>query len=170
VVQCLHLESNRKEIHLEIVAKAQALGMNITEIPATIRWKPPKPGQPKRTARGVAKFIVPHLLSSFSRAAFKVFFTFSVTLLLLGLALAGFGVVNKIFVITPDRLRMPNIITYGLFFMLMSGLCALFSGLSLQISNINQGIIHVQCQLKSLQDAVAKGPARNGSNQEEQVE
>lgn len=155
-IKALHLESNQKEIHLEIVAKSQALGLKITEIPAVIRWSPPKPGQPKRSNRGIAKFIVPHLLGSFSHAAFRVFFTVSLMLFFLGMVLSIFGVINKIFMITPESLRMANIVTYGLIFILISAVCALFAGLSLQITNLNRGITHIQSQLKSLQDIVEK--------------
>jgi hypothetical protein len=100
-----------------------------TEIPAVIRWATPKPDRPKRRNRDIAKFIVPHLLSSFSQAAFKVFFTFSLTLFILGVILAVFGVINKIFLITPESLRMANIVTYGLIFILISAVCELFAGL-----------------------------------------
>lgn len=46
VLDALHLESDRKEIHLEIVSKALALGFNIVEMPATL----------KARAKGKAKF------------------------------------------------------------------------------------------------------------------
>lgn len=46
VLEALHLESDRKEIHLEILSKALALGFNVVEMPATL----------KARAKGKAKF------------------------------------------------------------------------------------------------------------------
>jgi dolichol-phosphate mannosyltransferase len=154
VVRCLHLESTGKEIHLEIIAKAQALGSRIAEIPAVIRWEPGRSGQ-RGARRSVARFIVPHILSAIIRGASRAFLTLSLTLFALGALLAGFGVVNKIFVLTPDSLRMPNIITYGLVLIVIGALCALFAALSLQVSALHQGIVHIQAQLKSLQEQSA---------------
>ena len=76
----------------------------------------------------------------------------SLSLFALGALLAGFGVVNKIFVLTPDSLRMPNIITYGLVLIVIGALCAMFAALSLQVSALHQGIVHIQAQLKTLQE------------------
>jgi len=46
VLEALHLESDRKEIHLEILSKALALGFNVVEMPATL----------KARVKGKAKF------------------------------------------------------------------------------------------------------------------
>ena len=151
VVEALQLESNRKEIHLEIVTKAQALGFHISEIPATITWAPPKPGTKGRGARGIIRFIVPHLLSSFSRGAFKVFLFFGFSLLVAGLLLSGFGLINKIFHITPPEWALANIITYGLILILCSFTTLLACGLSLQITSLYRAVVHLQAQLKDVQ-------------------
>ena len=148
VIESLHLEANRKEIHLEIIAKARALGYRIVEIPATIRWAPPKPDQRRKRAGSLAKFIVPHLISSYNFGAAKILMSGTCVVLVLGLALIGFGTLNKLFLITPSP--MPNLITYGLVLVLMAGLCALFTGLSLQISMLSKSITHVQAQLAEL--------------------
>jgi hypothetical protein len=55
----LVLESNRKEIHLEILSKAIALGLNIKEIPATLRSR--KKGASKTR---LGKTSVTHLMFS----------------------------------------------------------------------------------------------------------
>ena len=64
------------------------------------------------------------------------------------LTLIGFGTLNKLLLITPAP--MPNLITYGLVLALMAGLCALFTGLSLQISTLSKSVTHVQSQLGEL--------------------
>lgn len=149
-IRSMHLETDRKEIHLEIIAKAQALGLRIAEIPATIRWESPGPGRKRAGVGGMLRFIVPHLVSSYNLGAAKVLMWGTATLIVLGAGLAGFGVLNKLFSITPAYLPLPNIITYGLTLMLMGGMCALFGGVSLQLANLHKSITHIQSQLERL--------------------
>ncbi|MBU0638677.1 MAG: glycosyltransferase family 2 protein [Planctomycetes bacterium] len=148
VIKSLHLEANHKEIHLEIIAKARALGYRIVEIPATIRWEAPKRGQSRSGVASMARFIIPHLISSYNFGAAKILLTATCVLMLLGIGLAGFGAINKLLLLTPAP--MPNLITYGLVLVLLGVLCALFTGLSLQISNLSRSLTHAQCQLEQL--------------------
>ena len=77
-LQGLVLESNRKEIHLEILSKAVALGYNIKEVPATLRSR--KKGVSK-TKLGMTS--VSHLLFSiYERPAFLFSLTGSILLVL----------------------------------------------------------------------------------------
>ncbi|MCS6861929.1 MAG: hypothetical protein NZT92_16610, partial [Abditibacteriales bacterium] len=57
VIESLELESNGKEIHIEILAKAIALGYRVTEIPAVLSGR--KKGYSKFKFRAIA---IPHLL------------------------------------------------------------------------------------------------------------
>jgi len=150
-IKSLHLETDHKEIHLEIIAKAQALGLRIVEIPATIRWPDKSRGKGRRGAGGMARFILPHLISSFNHSSTKLLIWGTMILFSLGMGLAVFGVLNKLFMITPEGYRMANIVTYGLVLMLMAGLCALFCGMSLQLSSLAKSITHVQSLLEQLQ-------------------
>ncbi len=156
-IKSLHLETDRKEIHLEIIAKAQALGLRIVEIPATIRWQDPGPGQKRSGVGGMVRFIVPHLVSSYNLGAAKLLMWGTATLFLLGTGLAGFGVLNKLFSITPANMPLPNIVTYGLALMLMAGMCALFGGVSLQLATLHRSITHIQSQLEQLQQTNTVG-------------
>ncbi len=149
-IQALYLEENRKEIHLEIVAKAQELGLRIIEIPATIHWADPKPGQSRKGGLGITRFIIPHLLTSFDRAVFKTFIWISLLLFVIGVGLAGFGTINKFLLITA--IPKPNIVIYGLVLILMAMLFTLFAGISLQLKNIFKCIVHLQSQIKRIQD------------------
>lgn len=162
VVETLYLEENRKEIHPEIVAKAQALGFMITEIPATIRWAHPKPGQRKRGGLRIARFIIPHLLISFGRGALKSFMSISLAFFVIGMGMAGFGTLNKLFLITT--IPKPYLVTYGLVFILVAVICALFAGISLQINNIYKSISHIQSQLKQIQNLGAAKNCQGGEN------
>jgi len=47
VVNNLELVSNGKELHLEVIQKAQLLGYRIVEVPATLHWRDRKRGQAK---------------------------------------------------------------------------------------------------------------------------
>jgi dolichol-phosphate mannosyltransferase len=60
VFECIDLVSNDKEIHLEIVAKAEAAGFNITEIPAVLTSR--KKGSSKLKLRLT---LISHLMFSF---------------------------------------------------------------------------------------------------------
>jgi glycosyltransferase involved in cell wall biosynthesis len=156
-IRSLHLEADRKEIHLEIIAKAQALGLRIVEIPAVIRWEHPSPGQKRSGLGSMVRFIVPHLVSSYNLGAAKVLMWGTATLFMLGAGLAGFGALNKLFSITPAYLPLPNIVTYGLALMLMAGMCAMFGGVSLQLANVHRSITHIQSQLEQLQQTSNAG-------------
>lgn len=151
VIKSLYLQEDRKEIHLEIISKSQALGHKITEIPATITWKKPtnKKGK-KRGGGGIVKFIIPHLLTSFDRGAFKILVWFSFLCVLSGVGFIGFGALNKIFLITS--VPKPNMVTYGLILILVAVVGMLFAGTSLQLNNIYKSLVHIQSQLKSVQE------------------
>jgi len=60
VIESIDLESNDKEIHLEIVSKAKALGYEIGEIPAVLSWTK----KSKTSSFKPIKFIFSHLLFS----------------------------------------------------------------------------------------------------------
>ena len=147
-IQTLHLESNHKEIHIEILAKAKALGMRIVEIPATIRWQISGPGRRRGNFAGMARFILPHLADSYSFGAPRILMWGTTILVVIGLGLITFGAINKLLLLTPAP--MPNLITYGLVLTLMAGLCALFAGLSLQIGKLSRSVIHIQAQLEQI--------------------
>ena len=154
-IQTLHLESNHKEIHIEILAKAKALGMRIVEIPATIRWQISGPGRRRGNFAGMARFILPHLADSYSFGAPRILMWGTTILVVIGLGLITFGAINKLLLLTPAP--MPNLITYGL--VLMAGLCALFAGLSLQIGKLSRSVIHIQAQLEQLSRRQESPPA-----------
>ena len=52
VLDAMDLESDGKELHLEIVSKAHALGFRMTEIPATLAWTPERRRQRRRFHAG----------------------------------------------------------------------------------------------------------------------
>jgi glycosyltransferase involved in cell wall biosynthesis len=71
VIDSLYLHSDGKEIHLEIISQAEAMGFRIGEIPAVLAWEPPKPGVAKRKSNfNARKYIFSHLMFTFSEAPF----------------------------------------------------------------------------------------------------
>ena len=84
VLETMELESEGKEIHLEILSKASALGFRIGEIPAVLRWEKGKTGKWKGFQRNTRKLILSHLLFSFGEFPFLLFGGAGLSLLFLG--------------------------------------------------------------------------------------
>jgi glycosyltransferase involved in cell wall biosynthesis len=153
-ITSLHLESCQKEIHVEILAKAKALGMRIVEIPAHIRWEKQGPGRKRSNIAGMAKFIIPHLADSYNFGATRILTWGTVGLFTLGCGVIAFGTLNKLFLLTSTP--KPNLVIYGLVLVLLAGLGALFAGLSLQIGSLSRSITHVQTQLERMSRELAE--------------
>ncbi|MDP2696264.1 MAG: glycosyltransferase family 2 protein [bacterium] len=87
VLESLDLESEDKELHVEIIYKSLDLGFRIIEIPAMLRWKKPVPGVEIRKSHFKPTQIVKHLAMSFFIRPFMLFGTVGLTLLGLGIAM-----------------------------------------------------------------------------------
>ncbi len=104
VLEAMDLESDDKELHIEILSKAFDLGYRIAEIPATLRWKQAKPGAPVRKSSFKMKSIVKHLVVSVDVQPYLFFgglgFLFiaigaALGIYLLWLSLSGIGVAGR---------------------------------------------------------------------------
>lgn len=113
VMEALDLESNGKEIHLEILSKASALGFQIGEIPAVLRWEKGKSGKWKGSQRRTGKLIASHLLFSFGEFPFLLFGTVGFFFLSIGifmglyayfLSLSGIHMGGKPFILVSTLL------------------------------------------------------------------
>ncbi|HOO76639.1 MAG TPA: glycosyltransferase family 2 protein [bacterium] len=88
VIQALDLESDRKEIHLEIAAKCLALGYRVGEIPAVLRWEPAVPGKRGRQSKFHSRrLIFSHLAFSFYQKPMLIFGAVGLLMVLGGIAL-----------------------------------------------------------------------------------
>jgi len=87
VVEGMLLESNEKEIHLEIIARAMGLGYRIREIPAVLESR--KKGKSKFRFRST---VVSHLIFAFLHRPIVLFGAFGGIVLLSGIVL-GFYVI-----------------------------------------------------------------------------
>lgn len=84
----LPLDEDEKEMHLEIVSKAIALGYRICEIPAVLEWKTGKlaggPGHKRKSSSVSSRLVGTHLLFSLLAAPFR--YIYVVAALLAGVA------------------------------------------------------------------------------------
>ena len=148
----LHLQANGKEIHLEIVAKAQDLGFSISEIPGTISWSADQIKGGKGRTRSMLRHVVPHLVNSFSRAPAKSLLYGCLGFSLVGAATVVFSAFNKVYEITPRP--MPHLLTYGLLLIGAGVIFALGVGLSVQIAALSKSLVHTQAQLKMVEKSL----------------
>ena len=88
VLDALFLENDGKEIHLEIISQAEALGFRIGEIPAVLAWEAPKPGAPgRKSSFNAPKYIYSHMMFTFGQAPFLLMGTVGLVSIFLGCAL-----------------------------------------------------------------------------------
>jgi glycosyltransferase involved in cell wall biosynthesis len=143
-IQSMHLEEKDKEVHLEIISKAEALGFSISEVPATIQWSKKRSKELGKNF-STLRYVIPHLLSSINQGSLKIFFFLSFLLFFIGMGLATFGTVNKFYFITEQP--KPNIVNYGLILLLMSAVGSLFGSISVQLRYIRKSLVHLQSQI-----------------------
>jgi cellulose synthase/poly-beta-1,6-N-acetylglucosamine synthase-like glycosyltransferase len=71
VLDAMDLESDGKELHLEIVSKAYALGFTMAEIPATLAWSPQRRQEKRRFRAG--RVIISHVLHGLGESPMLLF-------------------------------------------------------------------------------------------------
>lgn len=147
VLESLHLEENGKEIHLEIVAKARALGFSIIEIPATIRWEKSEGRARKRGGFGIMRSVIPHIMASLHVGSVKLLIGAAAFTGVLGVVLIVLGILNKLYVVHP----MPYLVTYGMLFVVLAMLFGLFGIISIQLGFVYRSMTHIQSELKRCQ-------------------
>lgn len=133
VIKSLFLEEDGKEIHLEIVSQVRALGFQIKEIPAILKWEKADPTKPSRKSSFNAKKLIwSHLLFSFTEKPFLLLGTLGIVFVVLGILLILYLAYQSIFFGIRAGSR-PLLIIAALFF--LSGLqVLLFSFNAHQIS------------------------------------
>ncbi len=105
-LEALDLESDGKEIHLEILSKAMALGLRIAEIPATLTGR--KKGKSKFRLRRTS---LSHLLFSVVERPMMLFGAVGLVLILLGLADGVFIIVKwRAGTLNPSRPLMTLLV------------------------------------------------------------
>ncbi len=155
-IKSLRLEENSKEIHLEIVAKALALGYRIVEIPATISWAPPGEGGKARGGFGILKFVTSHLFISFQRASVRMMSWLAAFFAAVGVLTVVVGALHKIYRFLPFPL--PNLVIYGLIICVIAFLIFFFLVLSIQLEYLYKSVVHIQSQLAVLERKLDASP------------
>jgi dolichol-phosphate mannosyltransferase len=135
-LQSLDLESEGKEIHLEILSRAQACGYRITEMPAVLRGR----------RRGASKFrfkktASSHLLFSFFERPVLLFGGIGIGLVLLGLIGSGYVIYLWLSAsLNPERPLMTLIVL-----LVLTGIqIALFGFLGTMLVHLRREVYKLQ--------------------------
>jgi dolichol-phosphate mannosyltransferase len=136
VLESLELESEGKEIHLEILSRAVAVGYKVKEVPVVLTGR--EKGRSKFRFRGT---IVSHLLFSFYERPMVVFG-------IIGLILLGLGFLGGIYVtilrfqktLNPERPLMTLVVI-----LLLAGMQILsFGFVSIQVGSLRREVYRIQ--------------------------
>jgi dolichol-phosphate mannosyltransferase len=146
VLDSLELESDRKEIHLEILSKAIAAGYRVVEIPAILKWR--KSGASKFRFRATS---ISHLLFSFYEKPALLFG-------ILGLTLAIIGLIIGIYILLlwqQQTLNPVRPLMTLLILCVLSGIqLASFGFIGTQIAALRKEIIKVQRENRLLEQTL----------------
>lgn len=150
VIKSLDLESDRKEIHLEIVAKCLSFGYRIVEIPAVLRWELPGDQDYHRTPNFHArKLIFSHLAFSFYQKPMMIFGLAGLLMVLGGLVL-GAVFITQFFLRTLYPTRPIYLL---MFILLIAGIQMLsFGFIANQIGSIKKEIYRLQKHVRGRDD------------------
>jgi dolichol-phosphate mannosyltransferase len=145
-LETLDLSQSGKEIHLEIISKALAIGHRIVEIPATLTGR--KKGSSKFSLRVTT---LSHLLFSYYEKPLLFFGILGLILVLLGLIGGGAIIVMwQKGVLNPNRPLMTLVVL-----LLLGGVQALSLGfVGSQIASMRRDIFRIQSQAKWLQNSL----------------
>lgn len=161
VLRCLDLEADRKEIHLEILSKALALGFKVSEVPAVLR------GRSKGASKmRIGRTVVSHLLFSFAARPFLLFGGVGLGILLLGLAAGGYLISEwATGTLNPDRPLVTLVVL-----LLFTGMqILLFGFLGTQLASLRKDVYrigrkvrlrHYDTQRRSPSGADSEKPSR----------
>ncbi len=148
VLDSLELESTGKEIHLEILSKALALGFRVKELPATLKGR--KKGRSKFRFRGTA---ISHLMFSILQKPMIIFGIMGIGLLTAGLITGGYIVYLKFTgSLNPIRPLMTMLVLFllGGIQLLSFGFIAILVGiLRKEILKVQRGSLRIRQYLET---------------------
>lgn len=140
VIDSIQLQSDDKEIHLEIISKVKALGYEIGEIPAILCWGK----KPKKSSFNPTKFIFTHLFFGLNEYPLLFLGSLGLIMFLVGgiigfyalfLSISGIGVGGR-----------PIILGAVLFILFGTQIC-IFSFLANQNCELRKEIIRIESKL-----------------------
>ena len=148
VLEMLDLESEGKEIHLEVLSKAYALGFRSCDVPVTLRWDPSRRrSRAKRQTFKLVQFVLSHLLFSFSEFPFLLTGTIALVLFSLGLGAGAYA-----FWLSSHGIPVGSRpLTIGAVMCILAGIqLMMFSFMSHQLRDVKQQMIRLQSRLLTL--------------------
>ena len=148
VIQSLELESDGKEIHLEILSKLVAMGYSIKEIPATLRAR--KKGRSKFRFRATS---LSHLMFSLYERPMMLFGLLGVLAIVLGVFVGLYLFVQYLHArLNPERPLMTVLVV-----LLLGGVQILaFGYLAIQLLALRKQIYVLQRENKQIQAMLKK--------------
>lgn len=151
-IKSLALFSDGKEIHLEIIEKALALGCHMKEVPAHLEWEKQK--KRRRGGFRLKSVMVTHILFSFSERPMILFGVFGLMFILFGLACGGYiSYLWSISALNPNRPLISLMVL-----LIITGIqIFLFGFLGIEISNIRKELLRLQISTRSKQDEKLNG-------------
>ena len=152
VLDSMELESDGKEIHLEILSKAMALGFRVKEVPAILRGR----------RKGRSKFKLKKTTAS--HLAFSVFEKPMLIFGLLGLVTLGIGLLIGLYIaylrfsggLTPGR----PLITFALLLILGGIQILSFGFIALQIVSLRKEILRIQKENLELRKEISSSQGK----------
>ena len=148
VLDALELESNGKEIHLEILSKVCALGLTVKEIPATLSNR--KGGKSKFKFRKTSSS---HLLFSAFERPILLFGMAGLFFLLSGFLIGCYIVWLRYFgTLNPSRPLVPLMIIL----LLLGSQFFCFAFIAIQNNHLRNEVYRLQKQVKTLREATKR--------------
>jgi glycosyltransferase involved in cell wall biosynthesis len=154
VLESLELESDGKEIHLEILSKAMALGYQVKEIPAILKGR-----EKGRSKFKFKKTTISHLI-------FSVFEKPMIVFGFLGLFIFGIGFLMGLYIVylrfsgglTPGR----PLITFAILLILGGIQILSFGFIAIQIVSLRREILRIQKENLELKKEITSAQAQSG--------
>jgi dolichol-phosphate mannosyltransferase len=148
VLDSLELESDDKEIHLEILAKAISVGFRIKEIPAVLKGR--KKGKSKFKFKATS---ISHLAFSFYQKPMIIFGVVGIIMVLGGFALGIVFIIQKY----TGTLNPTRPIFLLMILLLLAGIQMLsFGFIANQVGNLKKEIYKIQKESKTLAQFIKK--------------
>ncbi|MCK4427121.1 MAG: glycosyltransferase family 2 protein [candidate division Zixibacteria bacterium] len=158
-IKSLELESDGKEVHLEILSKALSMGYKALEMPATLKVR--KKGKSKFRFKATA---VSHIIFSFFEKPIILFGLVGLFMLLLGFLGGGYVIyLWQKGALNPNRPLMTLIVL-----LVVSGIQVLLFGfLGTQLVHLRKEIYKIQRENKNLEEKISNLPAKIEVKEEE---
>jgi len=147
IIDGMNLESDGKELHLEILSKAIALGYKIKEVPAILSWeyKPKDPSKKKRKSSfNAKKLIISHLVWSFNESPILLLGSLSALFILFGAIIFSY----LLYTYYAGNLNpIRPLMFFGLILMIVGVQILIFSFLAYQNKDLRKELLITQKEI-----------------------